>query len=54
VTASFLHDGYIGTPDTESIYAVSCAAPRSCGAGGNLGGGMGRPYAVVANQTPVT
>lgn len=36
-----LNDGYIGTPDTESIYAVSCAAPRSCGAGGNLGGGMG-------------
>jgi len=49
-----LHDGYIGTPDTESIYAVSCAAPRSCAAAGNLGGGMGRPYAVVANDTPVT
>src|ERR1039457_794173 len=48
-----LHDGYIGAPDTESVYAISCAAPRSCGAGGNLGGGMGRPYAVVANETPV-
>jgi hypothetical protein len=38
---------------TESVYAVSCAAPRSCGAGGSLGGGKGRPYAVVANETPV-
>jgi hypothetical protein len=48
-----LAGGYIGAPDTESVYAVSCAAPRSCGAGGNLGGGEGRPYAVVANETPV-
>ncbi len=48
-----LHDGYIGASDTESVYALSCAAPRSCGAGGNLGGGKGRPYAVVANETPV-
>jgi hypothetical protein len=47
-----LASGYIGAPDTESIYAISCAAPRSCGAGGNLGGGMGRPYAVVASETP--
>jgi hypothetical protein len=48
-----LHDGYIGASDTISVYAVSCAAPGSCGAGGNSGGGMGRPYAVVANETPV-
>ena len=48
-----LAGGYIGASDTESVYAVSCAAPRSCGAGGNLGGGEGRPYAVVANETPV-
>jgi hypothetical protein len=48
-----LAGGYIGASDTESVYAVSCAAPRSCGAGGNLGGGKGRPYAVVANETPV-
>jgi len=48
-----LHEGYLGAPDTESVYAVSCAAPGSCGAGGNLGGGMGRPYAFVANETPV-
>jgi len=48
-----LHDGYIGAQDTESVYALSCAAPRSCGAGGNLGGGQGRPYAVVANETPL-
>jgi hypothetical protein len=48
-----LHDGYIGAPDTESVYAVSCAAPRSCGAGGNLGGGKGRPYAAVASETLV-
>ena len=47
-----LNDGYIGDLDTESVYAVSCAAPRSCGAGGNLGGGRGRPYAVVASETP--
>jgi hypothetical protein len=47
-----LAGGYIGASDTESVYAVSCAAPRSCGAGGNLGGGKGRPYAVVANETP--
>lgn len=48
-----LNGGYIGASDTESVYAVSCAAPRSCGAGGNLGGGKGRPYAFVANETPV-
>jgi hypothetical protein len=47
-----LHDGYIGAPDTESVYAISCAAPRSCGAGGNLGGGKGRPYAAVASERP--
>jgi hypothetical protein len=51
--AASLHDGYIGASDTESVYAVSCAAPSSCGAGGNLGGGRGRPYAIVANETPV-
>jgi hypothetical protein len=48
-----LASGYIGASDTESVYAISCAAPRSCVAGGNLGGGMGRPYAVAANETPL-
>ena len=47
-----LRDGYIGTPNTESVYAISCAAPRSCGAGGNLGGYHGLPSAVVANEKP--
>jgi hypothetical protein len=37
----------------EVVTSISCAAPRNCGAGGNLGGGKGRPYAVVANETPV-
>ncbi len=44
-------DGYIGTPNTLPVYAISCAAPRSCGAGGNLGGYHGLPSAVVADET---
>lgn len=48
-----LRDGYIGTPNTESVYAVSCAAPRNCGAGGNLGGYHGLPGADVASEIPV-
>jgi hypothetical protein len=48
-----LRDGYIGTPNTESVYALSCAAPRSCAAGGNLGAYHGLPFAVIASETPV-
>jgi hypothetical protein len=49
-----LHDGYPeGTMNIESVYAISCAAPRSCSAGGNLGGSHALPYAVIANEKPV-
>jgi hypothetical protein len=47
-----LATGFIGASDTESVYAISCAAPASCAAGGNLGGGKGRPYAAVATEVP--
>jgi hypothetical protein len=49
-----LYDGYIGTPNTISVYAISCGAPRSCAAGGNLGAYHGLPYAAVAAEHPVT
>jgi len=48
-----LHSGCHVISDTYSIYAISCAAPRSCGAGGILAAYHGLPYGVVANEMPV-
>lgn len=48
-----LHSGYNVISGTYSVYAISCAAPRSCGAGGILAAYHGLPYGVVANEMPV-
>jgi len=48
-----LDNAYIGATNTISVYAISCAAPRACGAVGNLAAYHGLPYGVVANETPV-
>jgi len=48
-----LFSGYNVISDTDSVYALSCAAPRSCGAGGDLNGGdEGLPVAFVVNERP--
>jgi len=40
-------------PGSDSVHAISCAAPRSCAAGGEVPGYQGNPYGFVANETPV-
>jgi hypothetical protein len=47
-----LDNAYIGATNTISIYGISCAAPRSCGAVGNLAAYHGLPFGIVANETP--
>jgi hypothetical protein len=49
-----LYTSYIVIPSTDSVFAISCAAPRECGAGGEgAGGDEGDPVALAANETPV-
>ena len=48
-----LYSGYNVISSTDSVYAISCAAPRYCGAGGDRNGIEGSPFAFVANETPV-
>jgi hypothetical protein len=41
-------------PTDDSVYAISCTAPRECGAGGEgTGGDEALPFAFVANERPV-
>jgi hypothetical protein len=48
-----LYQGYNVIADTDSVYAVSCTAPRTCTAGGDFNGGWeGLPVAFVASETP--
>jgi hypothetical protein len=48
-----LYNGAFGNSGTLSLYAVSCSAPRDCGAGGDESGFEAVPYGWVANETPV-
>ena len=48
-----LFSGYNTISNTDSVYAISCAAPRSCGAGGDVNGFEAAPEAFVANEKPV-
>ncbi|HEY6790036.1 MAG TPA: hypothetical protein VI365_22280, partial [Trebonia sp.] len=49
-----LYSGENLIPSTDSVYAISCTAPRDCGAGGEgTGGDEALPFAFVANETPV-
>jgi hypothetical protein len=47
-----LRSGYNVISATYSAYAISCAAPRSCAAGGILAAYHGLEYGVVASETP--
>jgi hypothetical protein len=49
-----LYTGENLIPSTDSVYAISCTAPRVCGAGGEgTGGDEALPFAFVANEKPV-
>jgi hypothetical protein len=49
-----LYSGENLIPTTDSVYAISCTAPRECGAGGEgTGGDEALPFAFVANERPV-
>ena len=49
-----LYSGDNLIPSDDSVYAISCSAPRDCGAGGEgTGGDEALPFAFVANETPV-
>jgi hypothetical protein len=48
-----VYSGYNVISYTVSVYAISCAAPRNCVAGGDENGIEGSPFAFVASETPV-
>lgn len=48
-----LHNGTSIFSGTESVTAISCPAPRDCGAGGMVSGFQADPGAFVVNETPV-
>jgi hypothetical protein len=49
-----LHSGENLIPSTDSVYAISCTAPRTCGAGGEgTGGDEALPFVFVASEKPV-
>jgi hypothetical protein len=48
-----LYSGDNLIPSDDSVYAISCPAPRDCGAGGEgTGGDEALPFVFVANETP--
>jgi hypothetical protein len=48
-----LHTGPDVYTSTDSVYAISCTAPRACAAGGDApGGDEGLPFAFTATETP--
>ncbi len=49
-----LYTGDNLVPTDDSVYAISCTAPRECGAGGEgTGGDEALPFAFVTNEKPV-
>ena len=48
-----LYTGPFAQVGTNSLYAISCAAPRDCAAGGDIAGFSAFPYAFFASEKPV-
>jgi hypothetical protein len=49
-----LYTGENLIPATDTVYAISCTAPRQCGAGGEgTGGDEALPFAFVTNEKPL-